>query len=555
LKPNSASTVGPGGLKQASVVEMLEYVKGLDIDPVKEADMLWIAEEAFNAALPPGWTEHQDEQGRTYFHNTASGDSVWRHPMDELFRDIVAYQRRVVTLGGFWEVEDEIEALEESIKKDLADWMELFDEQTERFFYNKKTDESRFDDPRTVVYHELYARIKMVGKMKERLPVLARNARPTEAELAKTRQKDDEERRYMKSLIRIQSMARIIIARRRVRDKRAKAVVQKGPQPLRGKLRLRMERVGAGGGRELVLAVTTPHKRAKAATKIQARTRGIIARKRIRPLVEHRIYLSKLVTKIQKRARVWLARRKVARKRVERKFRAAVNIQRIFRGHHDRYFIASLRAEKARFQFMRKNVVIIQCGVRMALARRRVKRVRVEHKSRMIGRLQSQIKIHRSRSLLRDLQLAEEPVQAKMAITTDPRATSNVQWCVQLWCAPWASGADGKKSAEDGGRRRRFVNLFENVCSDQYYKVDAAVKIQSLARGVLHRKTKRDRLAQGANLAEEIQELAWQLSMRRQAAATKIQKVARGRQCRKKDFITAKTKAFLHKNVGNVRVA
>ncbi|OLP72229.1 hypothetical protein AK812_SmicGene48251, partial [Symbiodinium microadriaticum] len=31
--------------KQASVVEMLEYVKGLNIDPIREADMLWIAEE------------------------------------------------------------------------------------------------------------------------------------------------------------------------------------------------------------------------------------------------------------------------------------------------------------------------------------------------------------------------------------------------------------------------------------------------------------------------------------------------------------------------------
>ena len=34
------------------MVEMLEYVKGLNIDPIKESDMLWIAEEAFNTPLP-----------------------------------------------------------------------------------------------------------------------------------------------------------------------------------------------------------------------------------------------------------------------------------------------------------------------------------------------------------------------------------------------------------------------------------------------------------------------------------------------------------------------
>jgi hypothetical protein len=131
---------GPGGLttapkrKQASVVEMLEYVKGLNIDPLKEADMLWIAEEAFNAALPPGWSEHQDERGMLYFHNSATAKSDWRHPMDDVFKQVVEYQRRVIADGGFWNVEDEIANREETIRRELADWMELYDDQTEKFF-------------------------------------------------------------------------------------------------------------------------------------------------------------------------------------------------------------------------------------------------------------------------------------------------------------------------------------------------------------------------------------------------------------------------------------
>eukprot|EP00439_Symbiodinium_sp_Y106_P062734 s2780_g9.t1 len=162
----SAATTGmPSSIpkrKQASVVEMLEYVKGLNIDPIREADMLWIAEEAFNAPLPPGWSEHQDtrsyvtnckqstcqravracqtaarfardEQGRVYFHNGSSGESTWKHPMDDLFREIVDYQRRVVEVGGFWQIEDEIAEQEENIRKDLADWMELFAEERGRF--------------------------------------------------------------------------------------------------------------------------------------------------------------------------------------------------------------------------------------------------------------------------------------------------------------------------------------------------------------------------------------------------------------------------------------
>merc|ERR1719446_640086 len=100
--------------------------------------------------------------------------------MDEMFRDVVQYHRTVVEKGGFWEIEAEIAEMEENIRKDLADWMELFDEHGEKFFYSRLTDESRFDDPRMAVYHSLYARIKMVAKMKERLPILARAPRPEE---------------------------------------------------------------------------------------------------------------------------------------------------------------------------------------------------------------------------------------------------------------------------------------------------------------------------------------------------------------------------------------
>merc|ERR1719440_2298199 len=181
--PTTHDSMSPASLtfgpkrKQAGVIEMLEYVKGLDIDPVKESDMLWIAEEAFNAPLPPNWSEHFDDQGRVYFHNGATGESAWQHPMDDMFRQVVEYYRRVCREGGFWYVEDEIAELEENIREGLSDWMELFDELGEKFYYNRSTAESTFDDPRVAVYHNLYARIKMVAKMKEHLPLLARAPR------------------------------------------------------------------------------------------------------------------------------------------------------------------------------------------------------------------------------------------------------------------------------------------------------------------------------------------------------------------------------------------
>ncbi|CAE8672201.1 unnamed protein product, partial [Polarella glacialis] len=165
--------------RQADVLEMMSYVRSLGIDMARESEMLWIAEEAFNAPLPPGWTEHFDDQGRTYFYHTSSRQSAWQHPLDEVFRDVAMYWRRIMAAGGFWDVDEELFDLEERIREDLADWMELFDESGNKFYFNRKTEQSCFDDPRHSAYHALYTRIRMVNVMKKKLPLLAIAPRPT----------------------------------------------------------------------------------------------------------------------------------------------------------------------------------------------------------------------------------------------------------------------------------------------------------------------------------------------------------------------------------------
>ena len=54
----------------------------LNLDPVKDAELLWIAEEALNAPLPEGWTELHDEHDTPYFHCELSGTVTWDHPLD-----------------------------------------------------------------------------------------------------------------------------------------------------------------------------------------------------------------------------------------------------------------------------------------------------------------------------------------------------------------------------------------------------------------------------------------------------------------------------------------
>jgi hypothetical protein len=52
---------GAGGAKQKqsfSADEIMTYGRHLGINPVFEPDLLWIAEQALGAPLPPNWLEH-----------------------------------------------------------------------------------------------------------------------------------------------------------------------------------------------------------------------------------------------------------------------------------------------------------------------------------------------------------------------------------------------------------------------------------------------------------------------------------------------------------------
>jgi len=49
--------------------DVIDYAQFLGIDPVKEPNLLHIAEEGLLAPLPEGWTEHKDAEGNIYYYN------------------------------------------------------------------------------------------------------------------------------------------------------------------------------------------------------------------------------------------------------------------------------------------------------------------------------------------------------------------------------------------------------------------------------------------------------------------------------------------------------
>eukprot|EP00756_Hemistasia_phaeocysticola_P066126 Hpha_TRINITY_DN9014_c0_g1::TRINITY_DN9014_c0_g1_i1::g.141771::m.141771 len=86
-----------GGVAQsftATPQEVLEYALYLGIDPVREADLIWVAERGVNAGLPDGWQACQEEpSGRVYYWHATTGGTSWEHPSDAEIRQVLADAR------------------------------------------------------------------------------------------------------------------------------------------------------------------------------------------------------------------------------------------------------------------------------------------------------------------------------------------------------------------------------------------------------------------------------------------------------------------------------
>lgn len=57
----------------------------LGLDPAKDVEFFWIADEALDAPLPDGWAEHEDAHGPFFYHVT-SKRAYRQHPLDDYVR-------------------------------------------------------------------------------------------------------------------------------------------------------------------------------------------------------------------------------------------------------------------------------------------------------------------------------------------------------------------------------------------------------------------------------------------------------------------------------------
>jgi hypothetical protein len=70
-----------------------DFARHIGIDAGVEPELVWIAEQCRVAALPANWAEYFTAEGDSYFHNARWCQTVWHHPLDLFFKQLVQERR------------------------------------------------------------------------------------------------------------------------------------------------------------------------------------------------------------------------------------------------------------------------------------------------------------------------------------------------------------------------------------------------------------------------------------------------------------------------------
>ncbi|XP_056650311.1 centrosomal protein of 164 kDa isoform X12 [Monodelphis domestica] len=98
--------------------EIFEFAREIGIDPNNEPELMWLAREGIVAPLPMEWKPCQDITGDIYYFNFANGQSMWDHPCDEHYRNLVIQERGKLSTPGAIKKKDKRKKKDKKDKKD-----------------------------------------------------------------------------------------------------------------------------------------------------------------------------------------------------------------------------------------------------------------------------------------------------------------------------------------------------------------------------------------------------------------------------------------------------
>ncbi|KAJ7523202.1 hypothetical protein O6H91_18G041200 [Diphasiastrum complanatum] len=72
----------------------MEYAIWLGMELPKENGLLWVAREGLQEPLPEHWKPCRTEEDEIYYYNFFTGESIWDHPCDDLYRHLYKQESR-----------------------------------------------------------------------------------------------------------------------------------------------------------------------------------------------------------------------------------------------------------------------------------------------------------------------------------------------------------------------------------------------------------------------------------------------------------------------------
>jgi len=120
-----------------------------------DADLAWVAWEAFTRPPPDGWSEHTHPNGRVYFHNWATRESTWSHPDDEMFKSLLGIVKALRAERPFASearrsevMQDHVNQIYKAAEEDLKNWSGPYSKEGGGdYFYNEILKESVWENP------------------------------------------------------------------------------------------------------------------------------------------------------------------------------------------------------------------------------------------------------------------------------------------------------------------------------------------------------------------------------------------------------------------------
>jgi len=151
--------------------EQWEYVLSLGLAkvPGEEHVVRFLSDSLNSAPLPSPWTMHRDSAGRLFYGNANTGETSWKHPLEDVLKELAGMCRVCISLTRDLRepcIANLKEQWEASAKDEFSQWYAVDDPESGMSYYcNSYTGETMWEHPAEVLLPGHYLKLKAADRL------------------------------------------------------------------------------------------------------------------------------------------------------------------------------------------------------------------------------------------------------------------------------------------------------------------------------------------------------------------------------------------------------